>query len=433
MNHRLPLLSLLIIGFACSIAYSQSQTLSFSLFSGDGPGNFNFADNGSVQAITLDAGGTTTSGSVATLYQGGAGDTVFFFDHTTTGKTYVANNADSPAGGLFDENNTDVDGIAAPGDVLDVAVDEFNNFVFFTSRGSRPDGTASGTDTVYRAPLDPVTKAISGPAIPFLSTDLDDVTSLHLTSASRLLVADRLEIFAVDPTNAANITPISFPPTGEQIRGLEEDVANGFIYFSSDETDDISRVPSSGGSATVILDGTGTAAGEFGPSYQDILLDEVNDRLILADFSTDGNFDTDGAILSYPLDRATGALTSTTPSVLLDQAGLQDPDGQNAYFTGLQFVPFEVDFPLVGDYNGNGVVDAADYTIWRDNEGLAGGATIAQGDGNGDGNVDSLDYDLWVANFGESNLSTSSAVPEPSSAAILLLLATAHAMKTRVS
>jgi CSLREA domain-containing protein len=55
---------------------------------------------------------------------------------------------------------------------------------------------------------------------------------------------------------------------------------------------------------------------------------------------------------------------------------------------------------LAGDYNRDGVVDAADYTRWRDTS----GASVAAGtsaDGNGDGKVDSLDYNVWKTNFGQ--------------------------------
>ena len=41
---------------------------------------------------------------------------------------------------------------------------------------------------------------------------------------------------------------------------------------------------------------------------------------------------------------------------------------------------------LPGDYNGDGVVDAADYTVWRDNLGRAGMGLAA--DGNGDNRSD---------------------------------------------
>src|SRR5262249_52200746 len=56
---------------------------------------------------------------------------------------------------------------------------------------------------------------------------------------------------------------------------------------------------------------------------------------------------------------------------------------------------------LAGDFNGNGVVDAADYTVWRDHLG-----TSFNLHGNGDetggsaGLVDQADYALWKAHFG---------------------------------
>ena len=53
-------------------------------------------------------------------------------------------------------------------------------------------------------------------------------------------------------------------------------------------------------------------------------------------------------------------------------------------------------FPM-GDYNQNGVVDAADYTVWRDTLGQVGAGLAA--DGNGSGSIDAGDYDIWQANF----------------------------------
>jgi hypothetical protein len=54
---------------------------------------------------------------------------------------------------------------------------------------------------------------------------------------------------------------------------------------------------------------------------------------------------------------------------------------------------------LVGDYNDNGTVDAADYAVWRKtlNQNVPNG-TGADGDGNGI--VQQADYLLWRANFG---------------------------------
>ncbi len=82
--------------------------------------------------------------------------------------------------------------------------------------------------------------------------------------------------------------------------------------------------------------------------------------------------------------------------------------------------------PLTGDYNGDGEVDAADYTVWRDNLGNAAMPPGSGADGDGDGNVTPLDYDFWADNYGNSNNSSASAaaaVPEPSSLILLSLAA----------
>jgi hypothetical protein len=61
-------------------------------------------------------------------------------------------------------------------------------------------------------------------------------------------------------------------------------------------------------------------------------------------------------------------------------------------------VELNVVTPVAGDYNGNGIVDAADYTMWRDSLGQIGPGLAA--DGNHDSIVNSHDYDVWSANFG---------------------------------
>ena len=81
-----------------------------------------------------------------------------------------------------------------------------------------------------------------------------------------------------------------------------------------------------------------------------------------------------------------------------------------------------------GDYNNDGTVDAADYTVWRNalNQSTPGHPA----DGNGDGTVDAADYDIWKANFATTpgagaGSSTAAPIPEPPTAipALLLLLA----------
>ncbi|MGD9634202.1 MAG: glycosyl hydrolase [Pirellulales bacterium] len=77
---------------------------------------------------------------------------------------------------------------------------------------------------------------------------------------------------------------------------------------------------------------------------------------------------------------------------------------------------------LPGDYNDDGTVDAADYSVWRDSFGQSGGGLAADGDG--DGVIDDGDYAVWRLFFGETAAGLGSArVPEPASIVNLLAIA----------
>lgn len=56
---------------------------------------------------------------------------------------------------------------------------------------------------------------------------------------------------------------------------------------------------------------------------------------------------------------------------------------------------------LIGDYNDNLIVDAADFTVWRDQLGDSA-SPFTTADGNGDGAIDASDYAVWVAHFGDA-------------------------------
>jgi hypothetical protein len=73
-----------------------------------------------------------------------------------------------------------------------------------------------------------------------------------------------------------------------------------------------------------------------------------------------------------------------------------------------------------GDFNGDGNVDTADYTIWADNYTGSGGTggTPSTGDANGDGAVDTADYTIWADSYNGS--SAVGAVPEPDVMVLLL-------------
>ncbi|MCA9187144.1 MAG: PEP-CTERM sorting domain-containing protein, partial [Planctomycetales bacterium] len=67
-------------------------------------------------------------------------------------------------------------------------------------------------------------------------------------------------------------------------------------------------------------------------------------------------------------------------------------------------------------------VDAADYTVWKDN---FGSNTALAADGNLNGVVDAADYTIWKDNFGfaaAANLAI--AVPEPAALCMITTILT---------
>lgn len=78
----------------------------------------------------------------------------------------------------------------------------------------------------------------------------------------------------------------------------------------------------------------------------------------------------------------------------------------NFFFSGAAVVQ------VPGDYNNDLTVDAADYTVWRDNVGQTEDGNVLSGNGNG-GVVDQTDYLLWKANYGFVASSNATTVPEP--------------------
>ena len=68
---------------------------------------------------------------------------------------------------------------------------------------------------------------------------------------------------------------------------------------------------------------------------------------------------------------------------------------------------------IAGDFNRDGLVDAADYTVYRDQLGQSTPPFLGA-DADGDGTVDVEDYDIWVANFGQNDGSLVAAATDTS-------------------
>ena len=81
---------------------------------------------------------------------------------------------------------------------------------------------------------------------------------------------------------------------------------------------------------------------------------------------------------------------------------------------------------MPGDYNHNGVVDMADYIVWRN---TAGSIVNLAADGNNNQVVDAGDYTFWRSHFGQTSGSgagsgadlSQSSVPEPNAALLIAI------------
>jgi hypothetical protein len=122
-----------------------------------------------------------------------------------------------------------------------------------------------------------------------------------------------------------------------------------------------------------------------------------------------GNFE----LLATAIARNAGT-SSFAP--LFDLAGKPRPIG-GAFDIGA----YEFGVALIGDYNADGTVDAADYSVWRNTLGDEGDGLAADGDG--DRRIDEDDYGIWKRNYGRSAAGGGggSHVPEPTTIALLLI------------
>ncbi|MEX2091560.1 MAG: PEP-CTERM sorting domain-containing protein, partial [Pirellulales bacterium] len=152
-----------------------------------------------------------------------------------------------------------------------------------------------------------------------------------------------------------------------------------------------------------------------------VYLDNLNVTGVLGDLDKSG--------VANATDRGLLAAAVGSPPTLLALLGgpqnvydLNADDAINSLDLALYDSFFDVG--LAGDFNNNHVVDAADYTLWRNNLGATEG-TLLNGNGNG-GTIDATDYDLWKLHFGESSGPGSGslgagAVPEPGTLLMCML------------
>ncbi len=137
---------------------------------------------------------------------------------------------------------------------------------------------------------------------------------------------------------------------------------------------------------------------------------------------------------SFDLLNAMGGITGQYSSITLPSL----LTGGHGPFWTLVYTNTDVILRLItsptGDYNHNGVVDAADYVVWRDELGQTGFSLPADGDG--DNTITQNDYNIWRSNFGNHSGSGSGAiegapVPEPATSVMLMFAAAGWCLRRR--
>jgi hypothetical protein len=127
-----------------------------------------------------------------------------------------------------------------------------------------------------------------------------------------------------------------------------------------------------------------------------------------------GIYDVTGGKLVKVVDRSDILNGRAITGLNFSPSGLfGDPVTFQATFADGSQGVFTAAVPQSADYNNNGIVDAADYVVWR--QGL--GTTYTQ-----------ADYDVWRTHFGQTagsgaGASVNSAVPEPATLVLLMFAA----------
>ena len=130
-----------------------------------------------------------------------------------------------------------------------------------------------------------------------------------------------------------------------------------------------------------------------------------------------------GNVLRFEIEGRPAVVHLITDDIYLD---LRFSDWEGGTSNGGGFTYTRAVGPLPGDYNANGTVDAADFTVWRDILGATVATPGAGADGNGDGRIEAGDYQFWKQRFGVvagGAAEVAGAVPEPESLLLFALMA----------
>jgi hypothetical protein len=235
------------------------------------------------------------------------------------------------------------------------------------------------------------------------------------------------------PTFADDLYAQLFPVTGEIRLVNKGNTDIPFVFYSiTSDADALDGTSPIWKSITENYDrpaGATPGNGLIDPNGDWLKLESDPDEL------TEGALDGDGGTL--PASRAVSL------GYIWDPYAVPFPDLVFEVWDDFEQIPITVELALDGDYSSDAVVDTADIIIW---EKFLDSMTAYFADGDLDGVVDMDDYVIWHQNFGltlplppyvieagggGAGIANPVGVPEPSTAALLLLVAGAATVVRR--